>query len=273
MFKKISIIGAGVMGEALIQRLVEGLRFPARSIVAADPTAERLEFLKKKYRITTADNNTNAVKGADLVILAIKPQQAQDVLTELGPHIKKQVFLSIMAGVSLKALRHFLGSRTIVRCMPNMPAQIGAGMTVWTALPGVSKSQKTMVQKIIAALGAELEVKNEKMIDAATAVSGSGPAYVFDFASHLIEAAKKLGFSEKDAALLVKQTLYGASCLLQKSPYSPAELRQKVTSKGGTTAAAFAVLDEAKQVELWEKAVSQAWQRAVELKNDIENKK
>lgn len=270
MFKKISIIGAGVMGEALIQRLIEGLNFSARSIVAADPTAERLEFLKRKYHITTANSNTTAVKDADLVILAIKPQQAQAVLTELRPHIKNQTFLSIMAGVSLRALQHLLESQTIVRCMPNMPAQIGCGMTVWTALPAVTKNKKVMIQKIIAALGVELEVKNEKMIDAATAVSGSGPAYVFDFASHLIEAAKKLGFSEKEAGLLVKQTLYGASCLLQKSPDSPAELRQKVTSKGGTTAAAFTILDEAKQTELWEKAIFQAWQRAIEIKNENE---
>lgn len=269
MFKSIGIIGAGVMGEVLIKQLIGSLDFDPAKIIACCPDAKRLKELEKKYKIKTSLKNSDGVVGKDLVIMAVKPQQARDVLKEIKLFVKNQVLLSIMAGVSMPTIIKLSGTKKIVRCMPNTPAQIGNGMTVWKA-GGISFEQKENIKKILSALGEEMEVKIENKIDVVTAVSGSGPAYVFDFASHLIEAAVDLGFNQSEANKLVSQTIIGAGMLLKDSSDDASILRKKVTSKGGTTEAAFKVIDQFKLAKIYKKALKMAYKRAVFLKNHAE---
>lgn len=265
MFKSIGIIGAGVMGEVFIKQLVDSLGCNPAQITACCPDPKRLKELEKKYKIKTSSINSDGVVGKDLVIMAVKPQQATDVLKEIKPFIKNQTVISIMAGVSISTITKLSGTKKIVRCMPNTPAQIGYGMSVWKA-GDISSEQKGNIRNILTTLGEEMEVKTENKIDVATAVSGSGPAYVFDFASHLIEAAVELGFNQSEAKKLVSQTIIGAGMLLKNSSDDASVLRKKVTSKGGTTEAAFKVIDQFKLAKIYKKALKMAYKRAVYLK-------
>ncbi|OGH94603.1 MAG: pyrroline-5-carboxylate reductase [Candidatus Magasanikbacteria bacterium RIFOXYD2_FULL_41_14] len=267
MFKKIGIIGAGVMGEVFISRLLM-VGINAKNIIATAPDLKRLRNLNKKYKIDVSQNNADAFKNADLIILAVKPQQAEVALGNLPKAKIDQVFLSIMTGVSIKKISNLVNSKKVARVMPNTPARIGSGMSVWTAA-GLFKAEKSFIKRILQSLGQELEVSSEDLIDKATAVSGSGPAYVFDFASHLIVAAQELGFNEKQARQLVGQTIIGAGSLLIMSEESASDLRKKVTSKGGTTEAAFKVIDKAKLNKIYSKALKVAYKRARELRGGI----
>lgn len=264
MFKKIGIIGAGVMGEVFINQLVNKLNYDINNITACGPEPERLKELDKKYKIKVSLDNKDGMLDKDLIILSVKPQQAKEVLAGIALYVKNQVFLSIMAGVSLNTIKKILKTKQIVRCMPNTPAQIGFGMTVWIA-GDLDKKYKQEIKKIISVMGEELEVDAEKYIDAATAVSGSGPAYVFDLASNLISAAINLGFNKKDAKQLVAQTIVGAGNLLKSSSDDAGVLRKKVTSKGGTTEAAFKVIDKYHIDKVYKQAIKSAFKRAVVL--------
>ena len=214
------------------------------------------------------DNKLSGFQNSDLIILAVKPQQAEVALGNLPKAKIDQVFLSIMTGVSIKKISNLVNSKKVARVMPNTPARIGSGMSVWTAA-GLFKAEKSFIKRILQSLGQELEVSSEDLIDKATAVSGSGPAYVFDFASHLIVAAQELGFNEKQARQLVGQTIIGAGSLLIMSEESASDLRKKVTSKGGTTEAAFKVIDKAKLNKIYSKALKVAYKRARELRGGI----
>lgn len=269
MFERIGIIGAGVMGEVFIKQLVGSLGCEATQITACCPDQKRLKELEKKYKIKTSSINRDGVLEKDLVIMAVKPQQAQSVLKEIKPFIKNQILISIMAGVSISTITKLSGTKKIVRCMPNTPAQISFGMTVWKA-GSISSEQKENIRNILTTLGEEMEVKTENKIDAATAVSGGGPAYVFDFASHLIEAAIELGFNQSEAKKLVSQTIIGAGMLLKDSPDDALVLRKKVTSKGGTTEVAFKVIDQFKLAKIYKKALKMAYKRAVYLQRSVE---
>lgn len=253
------------MGEVLVKRLIGGGLVSAGDIIVADQAPERLQYLGMTYGIRTTGSNAQAIAEAALVILAVKPQHAKDALAGLAPVIRTQLFLSIMAGVPLTALSALLGTSKIVRSMPNMPAQIGEGMTVWCVGAGVSEAEREIARAVLQLLGRELEVREETMIDAATAVSGSGPAYVFDFAAHLIAAAGELGFDAVTAKLLVVQTLKGSAQLLLGSPDDAAVLRQKVISKGGTTEAAFEILEAKEFRTAFSQALKRAYVRAKEL--------
>ncbi|MBI4281791.1 pyrroline-5-carboxylate reductase [Candidatus Uhrbacteria bacterium] len=250
MIKKFVVIGYGVMGSAIVRRAIA-----ARVLRPAQYTV-----------VTPSMDPVAACKKADVVLLAVKPQDALPILQVLRGMLRPQTLvISIMAGVSLSTLQRGLGHARIIRAMPNTPAQIGEGMTAWVASVRTSAGDCAFAKKLFGALGKELHVKNEKYIDAATAVSGSGPAYVFAFVESLIIAAEQLGFTKKQATMLVYQTVRGSSALLEASADDSATLRERVTSKKGTTAAALAVLQKRGMTRILHDAVFAAHRRAREL--------
>jgi len=203
---------------------------------------------------------------AAVVVLAVKPQNAGEVLEQVRSHMaSSQVVVSIMAGITLGTLQRGLDHMPVVRVMPNTPAQVGLGMNVYHAAPEVGAKQLKAVVALLEASGESLAVATEEAIDAATAVSGSGPAYVFFLAEHWTQAARELGFSAEEADLLVQQTLIGATALWRSVRLPPATLREQVTSKGGTTAAALEHLNRQGTGEAVREAVNKAYQRAKEL--------
>ncbi len=261
-----AFVGGGVMAEAILSRaLVCNVLSPAETIVA-EPVAERRAHLENTYAVATTHAGRDALPGAELVVLAVKPQSFPDVAAGLAGAIEpSQTVLSIMAGVTLSRLRAELGHERVIRVMPNTPAQVGAGASVWTATASVGEAERGQASALLASFGTQLYVEDEDLIDVATAVSGSGPAYVFQFMEALTSAAVAHGFGSEDAALLVEQTVYGSALLARESAESPARLREMVTSPGGTTAAALQSMTESDFDGVVEAAVTAAYRRAKEL--------
>ena len=238
--EKIAFIGAGVMGAAMIKGLLhQGLLQPGQ-ITAADPRAEHLSSLGERYGINITTSNLAAAEACDILVVAIKPQVMDQVLSELGGEVDHvRLVVSIVAGVPLGVLAEGLRNRHVVRSMPNTPGQIGQGITVWTAADEVTPAARKQAELLLGALGEQIYAGDERFLDMATALSGSGPAYVFMFMEALIDAGVHMGFSRRDAEQLVTQTLLGSVVYAQQSGLHPAELRNQVTSPGGTTAAAL----------------------------------
>lgn len=236
----IAIIGAGVMGEAIIAGLLHQRLLEARQIIAADPRAEHLDGLRAKYGIGTTTDNVQAAQKADVLVLAVKPQGMDVVLPELSGRVgAARLIVSIVAGVPLSTIAERLGNPRIVRSMPNTPGQIGQGITVWTAASEVEAEQRKQAEKLLGALGEQIYATDEGFLDMATALSGSGPAYVFMFMEALIDVGVHMGFARRDAEALVTQTLLGSVLYARQSGLHSAQLRNQVTSPGGTTAAAL----------------------------------
>ncbi len=254
------------MGTAMFASLLnKGLVSPG-DIIVNDVSKERCDFIKKEYGILIVGDKPEAIKGADVIVMAVKPQYLAEPMAELKGHIKPgQLVLSIMAGITIKTLAGGLSHRSIVRVMPNTPAQIGEGMSVWTATSEVTAKHKELAVIILKAIGKEISVDDEKYLDMVTAVSGSGPAYFFLFVEALVEAAESIGFSSARAKTLVLQTMLGSGHLVEQSDKSPAELREMVTSKGGTTAAALDVFVRGEFKKLVRQAVEAAYERAKSL--------
>ena len=263
---KIAFIGGGNMGEAMLAAILEkGLSTP-QAISVSDIDEARRQHLKQKYGVITVSDNLGALRGKDVVILAIKPQNLAGVVAELGGWFEPtQVVLSIIAGAGIDTLRLGLKHSCIVRAMPNTPAQIGEGMSVWTATAEVTEQQKAWAGSILGAMGKEIYVDDEKYIDMATAVSGSGPAYVFLFMESLVDAAVHIGLPRDIAQELVLQTVLGSGHFAQKSGKELAELRRMVTSPGGTTAEALLQFEKGEFTELVKQAVKAAYNKAKEL--------
>ncbi len=263
---KVSFIGGGNMGEAMLAALLKKRLVKPQNITVSDINPVRRQHLQKKYSINTTADNLKALDGADVVILAIKPQNLAEVMAEIGGSLQpRQLVLSIIAGARIKTLRRGLKHQRIVRAMPNTPAQIGEGITVWTTTRQVTEKQNRQACTILGAMGQEIYTNNEKHLDMATAISGSGPAYFFFFAEALTAAAKNLGLPQEIAEKLVRQTMFGAARLLQQSGKAPAELRQMVTSPGGTTAAAIQRFEAGSFTKLVQEAAKAAHKRAREL--------
>ncbi len=216
--------------------------------------------------MTVVSANTVAIEKADIVVLAIKPQNLAEVMAELNGQLKPaQLVLSIIAGARIDTLCRGLNHRSVVRAMPNTPAQIAEGITVWTATSKVISEQREWVASILGAMGKEIYVDDEKYLDMATAVSGSGPAYVFLFIEALVDAAVHIGLPRNLAEELVLQTLLGSGHFLQKSGKLPAELREMVTSPGGTTAEALLQFEKGGFSQLVLQAVVAAYEKAKRL--------
>lgn len=254
------------MGEAILAALLQNKTCTPADICVSDPVADRRNYLNQKYNVSVTASNRELVEGAEVVVLSIKPQALPGVMPELAGALKpEQLVLSIMAGATISTLRVGLQHQRIIRSMPNTPAQIGMGITVWTATPEVTAGQKEAARTILAVMGKEIFVAEERTIDKATAVHGSGPAYFFLFVEALIDAAVNIGLPRDTARTLVLQTMLGAGNLIEKSGKEAAELRQMVTSKGGTTAAALQVFQEGEFNILVARAIEAAYKRSREL--------
>lgn len=254
------------MGEAMLSAILNKNITSSESIIVSDISEPRRQYLIDKFKVEITADNRQAIAGTNVVVLAIKPQNLSAAMNEItGRLITSQLVISIVAGAQIDKLQRGLNHKAIVRSMPNTPAQIGEGMTVWTSTPEVSNAQKEQAAAILGAMGHELYVNEESYLDMSTAVSGSGPAYLFYFVESFIDAAVAIGWSPEIAKELVMGTILGATHLIDKSDTEPAELRRRVTSPGGTTAEAIRVFDEGKLTELMRKAVAAALIRAKEL--------
>ncbi len=269
MLPTIAVIGSGTMGEALIKGLLRQALIEPQHIIGTDPWRERLEKLESLYNIRTSADNVTAVQAADIVFLSIKPQVMNAVLDEIRAHIKPGALVfSIAAGVPIKTLRQGTGVESIIRAMPNTPAQIGQGITVWTATDAVTEPQREHALTILRALGEAIYVGDEHYLDMATALSGTGPAYVYLFMEALVDAGVHLGFSRHIAQQLVFQTVIGAANFAQQSDMHLATLRNQVTSPGGTTAEALYHLEKGGFRTVLSRAIWAAYVRSAELGRD-----
>jgi pyrroline-5-carboxylate reductase len=267
----IATIGSGVMAEAMIAGLLRGKVVEASQIIASHPRAERRNELINSYGIRTVEDNASAIGHADVIVLAIKPQMLARVGREIRPQLAAgKLVISIIAGATTKALANALGHREVVRSMPNTPAQLGRGMTVWYATPEVTETQRDQARVLLGSLGMQLEVDDEKLVGMATAVSGTGPTYVFLVMEALIDAAVHLGFPRHIAHDLVIETLEGSTLFAKASGMHPAQLRNMVTSPGGTSAAALHELESGRLRTVLSEAVWAAYRRTEELGRNLE---
>ena len=259
------------MAEAMIAGILRGNLVEPGQVVASHPRSERREQLEREYGIRTVASNVDAVDGADVILFGIKPQMLGRVGREIGPHLRRgQLVLSVLAGATTAALTGILGHDQVVRSMPNTPARLGKGMTVWYATPETTLEQREQAASLLGALGHQLEVDDEKMVAMATAVSGTGPTYVFLVMEALIDAAVHLGFPRHIAHDLVIETLEGSTLFAKQSGMHPAELRNMVTSPGGTSAAALHELESGRLRTVMSEAVWAAYRRTVELGEQLE---
>jgi pyrroline-5-carboxylate reductase len=269
--RSIATIGSGVMAEAIIAGLLRGRLVSPDAIVASHPRAERREALSRTHGIRTVESNAEAVEGADIVLLGIKPQMLARVGRELRGRLRPgQLVISVLAGATTRALAGHLGHREVVRSMPNTPAQLGKGVTVWYATPETSGAQREQAAALLSALGTQIEVDDERLVAMATAVSGTGPTYVFLVMEALIDAAVHLGFARHVAHDLVIETLEGSTLFAKQSGMHPAQLRNMVTSPGGTSAAALHELESGRLRTVLSEAVWAAFRRTVELGEQLE---
>jgi pyrroline-5-carboxylate reductase len=269
--RTVASVGTGVMAEAMIAGLLGGEQVTRERIVASHPRPERRAALEEKHGIRTVESNVEAVRDADVVVLAIKPQMLLRVGRELAPALREgQLVISIIAGATTRALVNVLQHRAIVRSMPNTPAQLGKGVTVWYATPEVSDEQRAQASALLRSLGEEVNVDDERFVAMATAVSGTGPTYVFLVMEALIDAAVHLGFPRHVAHDLVIETLEGSTLFAKASGMHPAELRNMVTSPGGTSAAALHELESGRLRTVLSEAVWAAFRRTEELGRQLE---
>jgi pyrroline-5-carboxylate reductase len=269
--KRIAFIGGGTMAEAMIRGLLEKHLVPPSHVLVTGPRRERRAELAKRFGVKAIASNVEAAKGAHVVVLSVKPQVLPTVLRELRGELRdEQLVLSIIAGAPLGALRDGLDHAAIVRAMPNTPAQIGMGITAWTASDAVDREQRERAKAILGALGEELEVDEEALVDMATALSGTGPTYVFLLMEALVDAGVHLGFSRRVAEELVLRTVEGSAAFARQSGRHLAELRNMVTSPGGTSAAAIYELEKGTLRTVLSRAVYAAYVRTKELGAEAE---
>lgn len=262
---KISFIGGGNMAAAIIGSLA-GKLVAASDLHVVDRSPAALDSLSSKYGVSTATTIDPDIADSDVIILAVKPDHVKEVLIELAPFLNKQLLISIAAGVRVAEISRWAQDyKTIVRAMPNTPALIVMGMTGLYATPDVSEQQRSSADAIMKAVGTTVWLDSEEKIDAITAISGSGPAYVFYFIEAMQQAAKELGLSEQDATTVSLATFLGASELATKSEESVSILRERVTSKGGTTYAALSQMETFNIKPLVVEAIKAAATRSEEI--------
>ena len=271
---RLAFVGCGVMAEAMIAGLLRKKLISPDNVVGSHPRLARREELHVKYGIEMFEHNRDAVLAAApdatqsgaMAILAVKPQRLAKVLAELKGSIHPdQLVVSIVAGAKMQTITDELLHAAVVRTMPNTPAQIGEGVTAWTASPAVSEQQETQVRALLEALGKTVHVENERQIDMATALSATGPTYIFLVMEALIDAGVHMGFSRHVAQELVHQAMLGSVLFARESHKHPAELRNMVTSPGGTSAEAIYQMEKGSLRTVLSKAVWAAFQRAESL--------
>ncbi len=251
------------MATAMIAGLTKKELTSPDNITASDPYPAQLEKLAERYHVQTTQDNKAAIKGQDIIILSIKPQNLAEVGQQLRGQIpSKAVVLSIIAGATIAKISRMLHHYRVVRVMPNTPARVGQGMSVWTCTDEVDQAQHNQVKTILAALGQELFVEAENFLDMATALSGTGPGYVFLFMEAMIDAGVHMGFSRRVAEQLVYQTVEGSVAFARDSQRHPVVLRNMVTSPGGTTAEALYQLEKGGFRTVLSKAIWAAYQKS-----------
>jgi pyrroline-5-carboxylate reductase len=269
--KRLAFIGGGTMAEAMIRGLFDKHLVPPSHVLVTGPRRERRADLAKRFGVKALASNVEAARGAHVVVLAIKPQVLPTVLRELHGEMREdQLVISIVAGAPMAVIRDGLEHSVIVRAMPNTPAQIGMGVTAWTAAAAVDREQRDRAKAILGALGEELEVDDEGQVDMATALSGTGPTYVFLLMEALVDAGVHLGFSRRVAEELVLRTVEGSAAFARQSERHLAELRNMVTSPGGTSAAAIYELEKGTMRTVLSRAVYAAFRRTRELGTEAE---
>ncbi len=262
---KVGFIGGGNMASALIGGLA-GKLTAGVNIHVVDPNAEALQKLRQQFGVTTTSQIDAAIAKCDVIVVAVKPQQMKEVASQLQPHVSSQLVLSVAAGIRMVDLSRWLnGHSAIVRTMPNTPALIGKGITGMVAMAGVSHEQRDAADAIMRAVGTTVWLDDEALIDPVTAVSGSGPAYVFYFIEAMQQAAQEMGLSAEQGTQLAIATFVGASQLAAQSSEPISLLRERVTSKGGTTYAALTSMEASGVKEAIGKAMKAAAARGKEL--------
>jgi pyrroline-5-carboxylate reductase len=268
---KVGIVGAGVMAEAIIAGLVADRAVEAAALVASHPRRERRDALAERHGIHPVAANREALTGAEVVVLAVKPQMLGRVMRELrGDLAAEQVVVSIVAGATIRTLVDGLQHAAVVRAMPNTPSQIRRGISVWSASEACTARQRDLARGVLRALGDERQVADEAFVAMATALSGTGPTYVFSVMEALIDAGVHLGFPRELAHDLVVETLIGSAEFAMRSEMHPAQLRNAVTSPGGTSAAAIYELEKGRIRTVFSDAVWAAYRRTLELGERLE---
>ena len=263
---RIAFIGGGTMAEAILSGVLEKKLATPADIVVVEPVEARRTHLSQQYGVVATDNAKTAVPTGDIIVLAVKPQDLPKAMADInGMLTENQAVLSIAAGVKIGAIRSGLSHNAVIRVMPNTPAQIGAAASVWTATPEVSPERLADASSLLQAIGEEVYVSGEKYVDMATGLSGSGPAYVFMFIESLTDAGVHIGLPRDTAAKLAVQTVLGSAQLVKQTGRHPAELRNMVTSPGGTTADGTLVLEGAGFRASVIAAVEAAYEKAILL--------
>ena len=263
---QVGIIGAGVMAEAMIAGLLADHAVSADRLVASHPRRERRETLAERHGIGVVAANADVLRETEIIVLAVKPQMLARVMRELHGQLRdEQVVLSIVAGAKLGTLTRGLAHAAVVRAMPNTPSQIRRGITVWAASSACSARQRDLARAVLRALGAERQVEDEEFVAMATALSGTGPTYLFAIMEALVDAGVHMGFPRELSHDLVVATLVGSSEYAARSELHPAQLRNAVTSPGGTSAAAIYELEKGRYRTVLSDAVWAAYRRTQEL--------
>ena len=263
---KVLVIGAGNMGLTYATSIGESRMLGTQDLLIMDAAPDKVKSLEKIEYFDVYDRIEDCIGKADVVLIAVKPYHSAELFETIKDLVRPdQLFVSLMAGVSVKAIQEALGVQKVIRTMPNLPAQVGKGVTSFTAAPQVSQQELDMVQKLLDTTGVTLHVRDEKSIDASTGISGSGPAYVFYFMESMMEAALEMGFSEEESRMLVLNTFEGAIELFSQHDLTPGEWMDRVASKGGTTRAALDSLDKNDVKKFIKEAAFAAFHRAVEI--------
>ncbi|HIB38215.1 pyrroline-5-carboxylate reductase [Mesonia sp.] len=263
---KVLVIGAGNMGLTYAEGMVKSALLGERNLQIFDTDPEKIIALKEVSHFDVYDKLEDCLPKADLVFIAVKPYHSDDLFEKMKPMINQnQIFISLMAGVTIESIQERLGAEKVVRTMPNLPAQVGKGVTSYTESDKVSRVELLAIRNLLDTTGESIHVDTQKFIDASTGISGSGPAYVFYFMNSMLEAAKKMGFSDHDSKVLVSNTFEGAVELFNKNDLSPQTWMNRVASKGGTTRAALDSMDDNNVKDLIKEAAYAAFNRAIEL--------
>jgi pyrroline-5-carboxylate reductase len=264
--RTLALIGAGTMGEAILAGLLDRQLLPPERIVVTAPRPERRQALAERYGVRATGDNREAISGADITLFAVKPQILPQVLPALRGAIPSHALvITVLAGTPLATFRQGLGHEAIVRAIPNLPAQIGEGMTAWTATAAVTEEQRSTAAALLGALGKERYVEDESYVDMAAALSGVSPAFCFLLLEALVDAGVHLGFKREVAEELVLQGMHGSLVFAQQSGQHLAELRGRVTSPGGVSADALYTLEKGSLRTLMADGVWAAYRRILEL--------
>jgi len=268
---RLAFVGSGTMAEAMIKGLTGQAGVPGDHITAGGPRPERGEELQARYGVNPTADNLAAIEGADIVVLSVKPQVLHGVLEQLAGRVAPEALtLSIVAGARIEVMANALLHAAIARAMPNTPAQVGLGMTVWTCGEELSEPHRAQAQAVFASFGEEVFVDDERYLDMATALSGTGPAYVFIFMEAMVDAGVHMGFSRRVAEQLVLQTMRGSVEYARQAGRHLATLRNQVTSPGGTSAEALYHIEKGGLRTVMSRAIWAAYQKSRRLGRGVE---